>query len=144
MISAFGVDHGFISKADRQKEKDVAAIAGGAVAGQGVYQGAGYGLKHYNQKTNFNRFKNSKGKEYLVPKGWSRSKYDRFNSVHTAKYGNRTAKYMRKMPKEVPGSNIFHILGYTHRGKTGVALGTAATVGGAATGYSLTHKKGKQ
>lgn len=152
MISAFGVDHG-ISKAygrgpamdaarwtagiagtgaasgetiyqvERKKNKSKSdakkmAAAGvlGGLTGQGIYQTAGYEAKH-----------RASGQEAKA--GLSRSKKDKKLKPVKAKYGNFTAKMYRNYPKDLPGAKINRVLSWTHRGRSGTALGTAITIG---------------
>lgn len=147
MMSAFGIDHGVVSKADHKKEKEAGAAVGGAAVGQGAYQGAGYGAKHHNLNTRYDRFVSQKGNNYVVPKGWSRNQYDKAIHEHAQKFADKGGRghpdFMRTMPKEIPGSKVFRVLGHTHRGKWGTALGTAATVSGGAAGYAIARKKRK-
>jgi hypothetical protein len=110
-----------VKKADSRKRDAAAAVVGGA-AGQSLYQAAGYGPKHYALNN-------------LEPKV-TRSQRDKKLKPVKEAFGAYTPDMERNYPKDLPEWKIHRTLGHTHRGKWGMALGTAATLGGAAAGVA--------
>lgn len=164
MISAFGIDHGEISKAygrgpamdaarwtagiagvggagggatvavERRKgakRRDAEHVAAAGVLGggaaQGVYQAIGYEAKHRTARAE-------------AKAGLSRAKKDKKLKPVKRAHGAFTPGMYRNYPKDLPGAKTHRALGYTHRGKTGTALGTAVTLAGAAGAIKATKK----
>jgi hypothetical protein len=131
-----------------KKYEDAALVTGagvvGAGAGQGVYQGAGYAGKHIERKvTNPKIYKDPKNR-----RGFTKTEYKKKIEGAKDKYGKRVEgkvtdwkSVYRNFPKDVPGGRLVRTLSHTHGGRTGVAVGTAATVTGGAGAMYATKKK---
>ena len=140
-----------------KSHKTAAAAVGGGLAAQGAYQHSVY---HHNAKVDTEtgaRLKRSEltaiisgkapaGKlkpEYADKKGWEqRSTIAR---QHRAKHQNpdgstnwKTAH--RSYPDSLPHAKAVRRFAYTHSGKTGMAVGTAATAAGAGLAGSLANR----
>lgn len=102
---------------NKERAQQALGAAAGAAAGQGVYQGTGYGTKHVSLKMHRGAV--------------SRAKRDKLLKPAKKEYGAYTAKMERNYPKSLPEWKVHRALGYTHRGKAGMALGAASTAGGA-------------
>lgn len=113
-------------KKSKAKKTAVAAVLGGA-AGQGAYQAAGYEAKWRAAK------KESES-------GVSRSKKEKRLKPVKRVHGSHTAGMYRNYPKDLPGSKTHRVLGWTHRGKTGTALGTAVTLGASAAAMAAARR----
>lgn len=110
------------------------AIYGGA-AGQAAYQLSGYGTKTANKKIN-------DPKIYKDPKnrrGYTKPEYKKAIEDNKKVHGIKDPKmpsdwkgFQRDYPKNVPGGRVVRVLSRTHGGKSGMLIGTGATVGGAA------------
>lgn len=101
----------------RHDERQTAAAVGGGLAGQGIYQGGGYAAKWRAQIKD-------------EPKA-SRSYRDRQLKRVKRVHGAYTPAMERHYPRTLPEWGAHRVLGWTHRGRIGTAVGTAATVGGA-------------
>lgn len=115
-------------KEKRDAKKVAAATVVGGALGQGAYQTAGYEAKWRAAKTE-------------AKSGLSRSKKDKALKPVKRVHGSYTAGMYRNYPKDLPGAKIQRALGWTHRGKTGTALGTAVTLGAGAAAAKVTRKK---
>lgn len=132
-----------------KKHKDAALTAGagvaGAGAGQGAYQSAGYAGKHVERKINNPKiYKNPEKRNG----GYTKPEYKKAIEGAKDKYGKRVEgkvtdwkSVYRNFPKDVPGGRLVRTLSHTHGGKTGNAVGTAATVIGGAGAMYATKKK---
>jgi hypothetical protein len=106
---------GVAAESARGKKRHVIADeAVGAAAGQAAYQGAGYGAKHYAIRQ-------------LEPQT-TRSQRDKQLKPAKKKYGAYTADMERNYPRTLPEAPVHRALGWTHRGRTGNALGATITV----------------
>lgn len=121
------------SVAVREHDKDVsnqiAASTAGGWAGQGVYQGAGYGAKWRAQAKHEPRSTKNRRNKLLKPV--------------KAEHGYYTPAMERNYPKSLPEWRTHRALGWTHRGRTGTALGTAITLGGTYAGARVVQPKEK-
>lgn len=115
-----------------------AATAGaiGGWAGQGAYQAAGYGPKHIVLRAERKAIERDKGKppqkmvkgKPVGPPPMTSSRLNRAKSKHAKLHGGKgSVEYYRNYPGHLPGGKANRVLGWTHRGKTGTALGAAAT-----------------
>ena len=128
------------------KKKAVAAAAGGA-AGQGVYQGAAYGSKQYMRartgqgltRGKINSIRRGEVGSHLlradhadVNVNDARRDIKRAHIKANTKAGVTNWKEVhRTYPKALPYHKTERLLAHTHGGKTGMATGAAATIGGA-------------
>lgn len=110
--TAYEAGHG-----NKDRAKDAAALTVGGWSGQGAYQGAGYGAKWRAQAKH----------EPQV----SRAKRDKTLKAAKKEHGAYTPQMERNYPKTLPEWRTHRVLGYTHRGKLGTALGATATAAGA-------------
>ena len=129
-----------------QKKADLAHDAVyGAAGGQAAYQLAGYAAKHGNRKIN-------DPKVYKNPKthrgGYTKPEYKKAVEGAKKKYGKRVKgevtdwkSVYRNYPKDVPGSKLIRVVSRTHGGKSGMLVGTAATVAGGVAGIKHGEKK---
>lgn len=101
----------------------------GAAAGQGAYQSATYGLKN-------------RALAQDLASGISRAKRDKTLKPVKSEHGAFTAQMYRNYPKELPGWKAHRAAGYVGRGRTGMAVGAAATAGGAY-GFGRRQRVGK-
>lgn len=115
----------------KSRERAERAVEGG-LAGQAAYQAAGYGAKHHALRR-------------LEPKT-TRSQRDKALKPVKREHGAFTPKMERNYPSHLPEAKVHRTLGWTHRGKTGVAAGTALTLTGAgvATGAMHRHDRGRK
>jgi hypothetical protein len=114
-------------RGDKHHSREMAGATVGSWAGQGAYQAAGYGAKHH-------------GLRNLEPKTTKAQRNKHLKPVK-AKYGAYTPAMERNYPKHLPEASVHRTLGWTHRGKVGTAVGTAATAAGGAAG--LHHARSK-
>lgn len=114
-------------KGKRDEARDAAAAAAGGWAGQGIYQGTGYGAKWRAQAK----------KEPLA----SRAQRDKALKSVKRKHGAYTPAMERHFPSSLPEFRTHRVLGWTHRGRTGTALGTATTLGGSAVAIRANERK---
>ena len=135
--------------ATRDKKK-TAGVVGGGLAGQAAYQGAGYATTNYTRTRSGQSLRRSdltdiaSGKKpmgLLHPdlaekKGWEKRMDQRrhHTATHTSGGSTNWKKVYREWPKDAPYSRASRVIGHTHNGKTGVALGAATTIGGAILG----------
>lgn len=116
----------------------------GAAAGQAAYQAAGYGAKHANKKINDPKiYKNPKTRRGGYTKTEYKKKIEGNKKAHGISDPAKRSDwkgFQRNYPKDVPGGKIVRVLSHTHGGKTGMAVGAAATAAGAA----LAVKAGKK
>lgn len=143
MNSAFGVDHGYVSKADRTA---AASSVAGATAGQLIYQGAGYGSKKairrgYGHNTPAGQI--TKPKVKARKKTWEQAKKTQRKKGFSPVDAETKAQFWRTLPKDVHGARVLRTAGWTHAGKTGMATGAASTAAGGVAGY-LAMKKEKK
>jgi hypothetical protein len=112
-----------------QRNKEAAGAALGAIAGQGVYQASGYGPKHLALRA-----------ERTI----SRSKRDKLLKPQKKAHGAFTPGMERHYPKAIPGWQAHRVLGWSHRGKAGTAVGVGATALGALAGARAMRKDKKR
>jgi len=123
-----------VKRRDKEKGREVQAATIGGWAGQGAYQGAGYGAKHVDLHV-------------LGPKT-TNSQRDKALKEVKAKHGAFTPAMERNYPLKtkagaaIPGARIHRTLGWTHRGKIGTAVGASATAAGSAVGAKVVSGKG--
>lgn len=134
-----------LSEKGKKNADALAAGATGAAAGQAAYQVAGYGTKKANAKVNDRKL-------YTDPKrrkGERSPEYKKTLAAHKKTYRAETSagdykNYQRNFPKNLPGARTTRVLGRGYSGKTGVALGTAATLAGAGLGIASRKKEVKK
>jgi hypothetical protein len=140
-----------------RKNKDDAsraALAGtvGGWAGQGAYQAAGYGPKHIVLNAERKAIERDKGKpQPKMVKGrptptplMTTSRLNREQGRHAKLHGGKgSVEYYRNYPTHLPGGTANRVLGWSHRGRTGTALGAAATAGGTVAGTRMASGNGK-
>lgn len=157
-------------KTKRQIETGGAAVIGGGAA-QGIYQGAAYGPKkairdYYGHNTKMSEFpkrakptKAEAAKTRLASSRVGRTakiqppklQKDRKKAWESAKkaqtkagippQGATKAKFYRTLPKTAPFARTQRVLGYTHAGKLGTAVGTGVTLAGAATAAAAVSRR---
>lgn len=103
----------------KKAERTAAAAVLGGGAGQAGYQLAGYQAKYAAARAE-------------EKAGTTRARKDKKLKPVKRVHGSHTAGMYRNYPKDLPGARINRVLGWTHRGKTGTALGTAVTLGASA------------
>ena len=126
--AVYAVESKRTGQRDRTGAKTAAATGLGAVAGQGVYQAAGYGAKHA-----------ALPKERTV----TRAQRDKALKPVKRKHGAYTASMERHYPKQIPGWRTHRALGVTHRGKVGTATGAAVTAAGGLAAYEASNRRNK-
>jgi hypothetical protein len=131
-----------VSKAqkDNNDQKKLAAGYGGAAAGAGLYQGAGYSM-----------IPKEKGWQKAIASNPAhKAALDAHRKKHigpdTHKNDPKYRQFFREYPKHLPGGKARRIMSWTHTGKTGTALTLGAaglTAAGAykATDLATKHKK---
>ena len=133
LTAASGAGGGSVYAHERRQEKpksqarrDATGAVVGGLGGQSVYQAAGYEAKHYSLRNHTNQV--------------SRSARDKRLKPAKKAYGSFTPQMERNYPNSLPEWRVHRALGYTHRGKTGTAIGAAATVAGAGAGLAIARK----
>jgi hypothetical protein len=124
--ASYGAERVASKDEKKAKKTAVAAVLGGG-AGQAGYQLAGYQAKH------------SAARKHEAS-GMSRSKTDKKLKNVKAMHGAFTAGMYRNYPKDMPGAKTHRALGWTHRGKSGTALGTAVTLGASAAAVAAARR----
>ena len=114
---------------DKEPLKAGAATAGGAALGTATYLG-GYGGKYYLK---------AQRKKHPLTEAQKKT-WNEFN----AKHPKPDAQFFRNYPKGLPGSQLQRLLGYTHAGKTGLALNAGMAAAGGTGGYLAYDKLKKE
>lgn len=114
---------------DKDNSRDLAAATIGGWGGQGAYQGAGYAAKWRAQNKHEPKTSKNQRNKILKPV--------------KAKHGAYTPAMERNFPKELPEYRTHRALGWTHRGRTGTALGAIATAAGTYGGVKMIQPKQK-
>lgn len=132
----------------RRKRDAVASTVYGGVGGQAAYQGAIFGSKLAEEKKTGTMFNDPKTRrDYKDPKHKEILEGNRKGGGHKRAYGLKNPNvpsdfkgYNRNYPLELPGARHVRTNAHLTTGKTGFAVGTAATVTGAALGLAA-HRK---
>lgn len=119
---------GAVERRNDSASREAAAAAGGALAGQGAYQGAGYAAKH---------------RALSAERTLGRAQRDKRLKPAKKTHGAYTPKMERNYPKTIPGWKTHRVLGWSHRGKAGTAVGAAATAAGALAAARAARKEKK-
>lgn len=131
-----------------EEAKEAAGATLGGWAAQGAYQGAGYGARNAargigGSKVPRHELPHLKADEANFPDPAERAKRaqnakerEQLNRHHPRKVDQK-----RNTPLHWHGAKTERILGRTHGGKTGTALGTALTLGGVALGAEAASSK---
>jgi hypothetical protein len=121
--------------------EDIGAAAG-AGAGLGAHQGLGYaGTARVNRQHKERKLTNRERKQlrrhrksYGIPG---------YKPKPGAITEQKWTGFHRNYPRNLPGARLHRMMGYTHGGWSGTAIGTTAIVGGAAAGArALRHRQG--
>lgn len=128
LASAYASSRGWIGKSmtkeDKSDLKSGAAALTGAAGAQGAYL-MGYGGKFYT--------KAQRNKHPLT------DKQKKILSAH--RKATKNPEFFRTYPRGLPAWKVQRALGWTHGGKTGVALSGAMMATGGALGYKAYQKK---
>lgn len=129
----------------RQREDEGVAAFGGAAAGQGLYQEAGYSTKHHvDRHTRKGNPGVSAAQVKLQDKTLKPLKAKHGMHLPHGSPGRDNVGYHRAYPTELPHGRAIRVLGHTHEGKLGIAIGAGATVGGAAFAAGGAHHEMKK
>lgn len=136
------------SRRKDSQQKEAAREALGATAGgwaaQGAYQGAGYAAKHRAQRK-YAYGSSGQGRQAFLtnPDGSksfrTKSQSDKRIKAAEKQTGTRrgTPEFDRRYPKTLPEWKTHRVLGLTHRGKIGTAVGGTLTAAGTYGGAEL-------
>ena len=138
-----------------KKNKTTAGAVAGGLAGQGLYQAPAYATNNYIRPRLGSNLSDAdrtairngtmkrpahliEGYEAAKPHKKRKSEARAHLAAHANKDGSPNYKRaFRNQPRNVPYHPATRIMAHTHGGKTGQALGTAATLGGAAVGAKI-------
>ena len=136
-----------VNKNVKDRETVAGAVVGG-LAGQGAYQSLGYGPKRViRSDTRVGYAHNKKPSEIKNPKvkarkkSWEKAKKTQHKKGYYQTSAKTKPEFWRTIPKDTYGSKLMRTTGWTHSGKTGVALGAASTVAGATLGAKYVKEK---